>query len=257
MSDPDLPGRRVELGSQLPFELPDSEASLERALQQLATGVERVGLSPYEAKMYIALIAHGYGPADTIAATADIPRTSAYKVLQSLQEKGFAMATAGRPRIFKPEPPLRVCDRIVGEIETTFDRLAMLHEIVRERGTPQLIFTITGKERTLEKIGELLDQSTERVIISTPLLSEIRRVLEKQLNAAVRRDVDILIITAPGQKVPEGARVVRKQSLVATDVVCDNQLALIAAADLSACGYTDNALLAEHLQHFLEIVSEH
>ena len=117
----------------------------------LAERLEKIGLSPYESRAYIALIAHGYGNAEIIAETAQIPRTSAYKVLKSLRSKGFAIATQGRPQIYKPEPPSKIFENFKSQLEDTYGKLEMLYEIVREKGMPQLIFTIADKQRVIEK----------------------------------------------------------------------------------------------------------
>ena len=74
---------------------------------------------------------------------------------------------------------------------------------------------------------------------------------------AVARGVKLTIVTSPTQGVFEYAAVVHRNRLLATDVIADNKQALIAAPDLSACGYTDNELLAKHLQDFLEIMLKH
>lgn len=216
-----------------------------------------VGLSNYEARAYIALIAHGYGDAETIANTAQIPRTSSYKILKSLQEKGFVIATSGRPIMFKPEPPNKIYKQIESRLKESFDKLELLNEIVREKGMPQLIFTISGKGRVMEKIGELLDKSSKSFMISTPLFNEINENLHKKFENAIKRGVSISIITAPGQSIPENTHNIRRKGLIATDVISDNQEALLASPDLNACGYTDNALLAEHMQKFLEIMVEY
>src|SRR2546426_260823 len=68
------------------------------------------------------------------------------------------------------------------------------------------------------------------------------------------RGIRFKINTEPGQKVPEGASVVNRKGLIATDVIVDGPAALIAAAGLSACGYTDNASLSRPLENFLEII---
>src|SRR3989441_847782 len=228
----------------------DLEQEFERATKTL----ESIGLSGYEARGYIALVAHGYGSAETIAETARIPRTSAYKVLQSLCQKGFAISTRGRPTIFKPEAPGKVKGRVIDHLEETFAKLDMLHEVLRSKGEPQLVYTIVTKARVLEKIGELIDQSSETCIVSTPTFSEIRENVGKKIEQAIARGIRFTIITEPGQKIPEGAGVVNRKGLIATDVIVDGSAALIAAPDLSACGYTDNASLSRHLENFLEII---
>lgn len=57
-------------------------------------------------------------------------------------------------------------------------------------------------------------------------------------------------------KAPRSVNVIRRRALIATDVIADGKTALIAAPDLSACGYTDNEVLSRHLEEFLRIMSE-
>jgi sugar-specific transcriptional regulator TrmB len=230
------------------------KVDLAEEFQEASVRLGMIGLSPYEAMTYIALVAHGYGDAETIAATAGIPRTSSYKVLQSLQQKGFANATSGRPVIYKPEPPAKMRGLVESQIRETFEKLEMLHEIVGEKGEPQLIYTITGRDKVLAKIGELLDKSGRSFVISTPVFSDIRDELGKKLTNAIQRGVEVIVITAPFQRVNEDVRVIRNDNLIATDVISDSQSALLASLDLSACGFSDNPGLSQHLQRFLDIL---
>src|SRR5207249_2544975 len=147
--------------------------------------------------------------------------TSAYKVLQSLCQKGFAISTRGRPTIFKPEAPSKVKGRVIDHLEDTFAKLDMLHEVLRSKGEPQLVYTIVSKPRVLEKIGELIDQSSETCIVSTPTFSEIRENVGKKIEQAIARGIRFTIITEPGQKIPEGASVVNRKGLIATDVIVE------------------------------------
>src|SRR2546427_1533783 len=227
----------------------DLELEFERATKTL----ESIGLSGYEARGYIALVAHGYGSAETIAETAHNPRTSADKVLQSLCQKGFAISTRGRPTIFKPEAPSKVKGRVIDHLEDTFAKLDLLHEVLRSKGEPQLVYTIVTKTRVLEKIGELIDQSSQTCIISTPTFSEIRENVGKKIEQAIARGIRFTIITEPGQKIPEGAGVVNRKGLIATDVIVAGSAGLVAAPDLSACGYTGHASLSRRLQNCLEL----
>ncbi|WP_455392223.1 TrmB family transcriptional regulator [[Eubacterium] cellulosolvens] len=237
--------------------IPTTKEELYTEFRLLADKLSMLGLSPYEARAYIALVAHGYGNAEVIATTAQIPRTSSYKILQALEDKGFAIGTQGRPKIFKPEPPGSIYEKFKNDLEQTFKKLTLLHEIVHDRGMPQLIFTIAGKDKVLEKIGELLDMSTTSFMVSTPSFSSVRDKLQKKFQNAVVRGVKITIITGPTQGISEYGEVIHRKGLLATDVISDNKQALIAAPDLSACGYTDNELLSKHLQDFLEIMLKH
>lgn len=233
----------------------DLQAEYKKVLRTLKS----IGLSDYEAKTYIALVAHGVGSAETIASTAKVPRTSSYKALQALCRKGFAISTRGRPMVYKPEPPERIKEKLIEDVGETFDKLGLIHELLMEKGEPQLVYTITGKDKVIEKMGELLDRSAKTFIISTPSFSELREHLTKRLDAASKRGIKITLIMDPFQRASKAKNIeiIKKKGLIATDVISDGEHALIASHDLTACGYTDNASLAKHLESFLKILTLH
>ncbi len=218
--------------------------------------LQKLGLNLYESRAFIALVALGVGSADVIAKNAMIPRTSAYKVLESLVEKGFAVELEGRPKQFKPSDLKELKETLISEISELFDKLEFVQEFLMEKGEPQLVYTIYGRERVLKKIGEIIDLTEKELIISTPIFSEIRKNLIKHLEKALNRGAHIVVITSKSQKVPEGIEVYRREGLIATDIVSDNHRALLASPELNACGYTDNPALAQHLTHFINIMIE-
>lgn len=228
----------------------DSSQEYRRAVEVLG----KVGLTTYEARAYIALVARGVGDATTLAQTARIPRTSAYKVLESLAEKGYAVPGGGKPILFRPKPPLEVAESLKGSIAEVFDKLEALHRAVAEHGEPQLVYLLSGRERVVGKIAELLDQSTKSFILTTPQVADLRDDLGKKVLSAVKRGVLVTYVTAALQKVPEGVQYVSRGNLIATEVLADGQHALLAAPGLDACGFTDNPILTAHLKQFLEVI---
>ena len=216
----------------------------------------KVGLTVYEARAYIALVARGVGDAASIAQTAGIPRTSAYKVLESLAEKGYATPTGGKPILFRAKPPLEVAESLKAAIQESFDKLEVLHHIVGEHGEPQLVYLLSGRGKVLGKIGELLDESTKTFLLTTPEIAEIRDELGKKIAHAVKRGVQVTFVTAPLQRVPEGVQQVTRGNLLATEVLADGEHALLAAPGLDACGFTDNPILTAHLKQFLDVILE-
>ena len=216
----------------------------------------KVGLTQYEARAYIALVARGLGDAATLATAAGIPRTSAYKVLESLAEKGHAKPTGGKPILFRPTPPLDVAETLKTAIQEVFEKLALLHRVVAEHGEPQLVYLLSGREKVVQKIGELLDQTTEAFILTTPQVADLRDELGKKVQHAVKRGVKVTFITTPLQRIPEGVEFVQRENLRATEVLSDGAHALLAAPGLEACGFTDNPILIAHLKQFLEMILE-
>ncbi len=210
-----------------------------------------LGLPRYEARAYVALVALGYGDVETIARTAKIPRTSGYKALEGIVKKGFAISTSGRPKIYKPVPPEDVLKGVRRRVDEIFERLDGLHGMMSETGEPQLIYTLSDRSKVVEKIREILNMSTSTFVISAPSISFLREIFPREIQKAQSRKVAIKTITSPMQRPIDGAEMYRKEGLMAIDIISDGMMALVAAPDLSACGYTRNEFLAEHMERFI------
>ncbi len=228
--------------------------SLEEEYRKIASVLAKIGLSDYESRALVALIARNHGTAEDIADLAGMPRTSAYKSLQSLRDKRLVNSTEGRPIIFHPIPVEEMRRMVLTEFEETFDKLETVKGMLSERGTPQLVYTISGKKGVLAKVGDMLDASTRSFVISTPAIQDVRVEHAQRFKDAVKRGVEVIVITEPMLKAPDCTRLYRKKDLLATDVICDSKEAVIAAPDLSLCGYSDNPFIASHLDNFMRIV---
>ncbi|MCQ5375675.1 MAG: hypothetical protein NO474_03655 [Methanomassiliicoccales archaeon] len=218
---------------------------------EILISLRRVGLSDYESKAYIALVAQGHGTAEEVARIGGIPRTSSYKTLESLRSKGFIRMNESRPALFYPVSPAELKKTITEAIGKAFDILENLHGVLSEKGMPQLVYTIMGKDKILAKIGEMLDGATARFFLSTPSMAPIRTLHSQRFREAVNRGVEVIIVAEPFVKVPDCTRVHRRSDLIATDVISDGRTALIASPDYSICGYSDNPFLVGHLEVFM------
>lgn len=231
-----------------------SKLDLKKEYEIIVKTLKTLGLTTYESQTFLAVIYHDGSTADIIADTAQIPRPSAYKVLETLEKKGLVKAVEGRPKIFKVESLDRLEERYTHQVEDLFSKLKMLKDMLTERGEPQLVYTIYGKQKVLNKIGEFIDQSESEILLSSPKLIEIKKYLSKNIKNANLRNVKIVIITARTQRAPPNCEVHYRDELIATDIVVDSKRALITDAELDACGYSDNPVLAEHLKHFIDFM---
>jgi HTH-type transcriptional regulator, sugar sensing transcriptional regulator len=230
--------------------------SLESEYRKLSSVLEKIGLSEYESRAFVAIIVKNQASADEVAELAGMPRTSAYKALQSLMEKQFVTSVEGRPTIFYPVPLEQIRSRELGGLEEAFNKLEAIKGLLSEKGIPQLVYTISGKRGVLSKLGEMLDASKTRFVISTPAIQEVRSEHGHRFKEAIGRGVEVIIITEPMLKIPQCSRSYRKKDLLATDVICDGQSAMIAAPDLSLCGFSDNPFISSHLDNFMRMVIE-
>ncbi|MDD1769906.1 MAG: hypothetical protein LUO79_02360 [Methanomassiliicoccales archaeon] len=218
---------------------------------KIALALRKIGLSEYESKAFIAMIAKSHATADEVAELARIPRTSAYKALQGLKDKALVTVTEGRPAVYHALPVDEAMETVIADIKETFDKLRMLQGVLTEKGTPQLVYTIAGKRKVSAKIGEMLDSAVKSFVISTPVMSEIRSEHAQRFKEAVRRGIEVIIIAEPMVKFPDHTRAYRKKEMLATDVIADGRTAMIASPDLSLCGFSDNPFIASHLENII------
>jgi sugar-specific transcriptional regulator TrmB len=231
-----------------------SKIDLKKEYDFIVKALKTLGLTTYESQTFLAVIYHDGSSAEIIADTAGIPRPSTYKVLETLEKKGLIKSIEGRPKIFKIESLERLEERYANQIGDLFSKLKMLKDLLTEKGVPELVYTIYGKTKVLNKIGEYIDQSESEILLSSPKLIEIKKNLSKNIKNAIQRNVKIIIITARTQRAAPNCEVHYRDQLIATDIVVDSKRALIADAELEACGYSDNPVLAEHLKHFIDFM---
>jgi sugar-specific transcriptional regulator TrmB len=170
-----------------------------------------------------------------------------------LEEKNYVTSTVGRPTTYHPVAVEEIRARTLTELNEMFDKLASIKGMLSEKGTPQLVYTIIDKKRVMAKIGEMIESAKRSIMLSTPVIAEIRSVHGQKFKDAITRGVKIVIITIPGAKVPESTEVHRKADLLATDLISDSEMAMIASPDLELCGFSDNPFIAEHLERFMRM----
>ena len=149
---------------------------LEAEYRKLASVLEKLGLSDYEARAYVALVVKNHATADELADISMLPRTSVYKALKTLEEKKYVTSTVGRQTTYHPVSVEEIRARTITELNEMFDKLASIKGMLSEKGTPQLVYTIIDKKRVMAKIGEMIESAKRTIMISTPVISEIRSV---------------------------------------------------------------------------------
>jgi HTH-type transcriptional regulator, sugar sensing transcriptional regulator len=216
--------------------------------------LQRLGLTSYEAKCYVSLV--GLGPSDVrkVAGDAEIPYPNTYGALASLEKRGWAETVRNRPKTYRARKPHIVKEMVQSELEETFDVLDRLYS-EQPAEEAELVYTVRGRERVLSKIYELLEGAKKSVVLVSPTMGlEDGRMLEL-LAEAVKRGAKVRAVGDDGATglLPPGVEI-RTANLVAVDMLIDDEMALIALPDYSACGWIDSPQVAEHFKQFLELL---
>jgi len=213
-----------------------------------------LGLTSYEAKAYVALA--GLGPSDPkrVATDARIPYPSAYTALKTLESKGWVEKLVQRPVTYRAKEPASVRAMVTSRVEDAFKELDAIYK-AEPAEEAELVYTLRGKEKVLNKIYEMLRGAKETVVVVAPSIGLEDAKIMELLAGAVRSGVGVRAICddeAVGL-LPPGVDI-RTGNQIAFDLLVDDKVALIGLPDHSACGWVDSPAVAGHFKQFLELL---
>jgi sugar-specific transcriptional regulator TrmB len=161
--------------------------------------LKSLGLTKYEALVYIALLKVVSATASEIHEISTVPRASVYPVLDQLQEKKLISIARSTPKRFAALSPEEGVAIMMSRIERdAADAREILASIQRERtsheqSSEELIWNVYGIENIRSKLSDIIASARQDVrIIAHPQIisSEIREMLNDKAEHA-----DIEIVT--------------------------------------------------------------
>lgn len=163
--------------------------------------LKKLGLSTYQALVYLSLTYMISGTATEISLNSNVPRSKIYDVLKVLGEKGFVEIERGRPLKYHVVPPTEVFrhhkDKILEELEESEMELNYAYESQLSK-IPAPIWLIHGTDRIIKKELEIISRAKKTVNIRMGFLfrNEIDQLIEK-FNKLIKRGIEINILASP------------------------------------------------------------
>lgn len=150
---------------------------------QIVNELETLGLETDEASVYLRLLQVGGAKVSQLADHAAVSRSSLYRVLDELVDKGFVSKSLGRPTVYTPEDPDTIFDLSTQELESRLDRLdrvrdrvlGPLQELADDEGCDEAHHwkRIEGASRIYEVIVKRAQEADERIdVISNHALCQ-------------------------------------------------------------------------------------
>lgn len=180
-----------------------SEKLLSRIRQSFA-------LNLYEARIWAALLSRGKSTAGELSDIANVPRSRAYDVLESLEKKGFVMMKLGKPIQYMAVSPIEVIERVKknerenlkqkeDELENlrNSDSLKKLDTLFRKGieyiDPTELSGIVKGRTNIYSKLENMITAAKKDVILVTSASGAIRKVesLKRAMEKAKKRGVNI------------------------------------------------------------------
>lgn len=153
---------------------------------RLVECLKSLGMTKYEALVYIALLRVPSATASEIHEGSSVPRASVYPVLDQLLDKDLVSVSQSAPKRFAAIPPDDAINRLLGRIErdAASAKSALLainrKRIATEQGSEELIWNLYGLDTIRRKLVELIAGATHEVrLIAHPniLSGEVRDTL--------------------------------------------------------------------------------
>ena len=216
--------------------------------------LQDLGLTSYEAKAYVAL--SGLGPSEPkkVASDARIPYPSAYTALRTLESKGWVEQVVKKPVTYRAKKPANVRAMVSSRLEDTFKELERVYK-TEPTEDAELVYTIRGRSKVLDKVHEMLRGAKQKVIVVAPSMGFEDAKTMELLAESVNKGVEVRAICDDEGigLLPPGVEI-RTGNHVAFDLLVDDSIALIGLPDHSACGWVDSPAVASHLREFLELL---
>lgn len=161
---------------------------------------EQLGLTSYEAQVFIGLHRLGTGTARDVASVSDVPRSQVYSVAESLEERGLVEVQQASPRRFRPvgvdHARAILRDRFENQQDRAFDFVETVREKSEAHEEQESVWTVRGRERITSRIVDLIMTADERIILGLMNSSFFTDEIDRALRDRSDGQVPIQIVSA-------------------------------------------------------------
>ncbi len=192
------------------------------ASTKVMDSLKAIGLNLYERRIWVALLARGASTAGELSEIANVPRSRAYDILQSLAEKGLVIVQSGKPLRFiavNPEEALEGLKKFqeekIREFNERIDEIKN-SEVMKELNQlyakglkivepAELSGAIKGVRLLRKYLDSIFSKASKRIeLVLTPEgLIDIYSTHFNLLKQAKERGVEIRILTHYNPKIKE------------------------------------------------------
>lgn len=162
--------------------------------------LERLGLTSYEAKVFIALQKLGGGTARDVHRINDVPRSQVYSVADGLADRGLVEVQQSNPIQYRPveidEARATLRSRFEREQQQAFEYVEHVqrqHDDGQEK--KEAIWTLRGRERIDGRVREILGGAESRIVFGTGELALVTAETKQLLHERADEGVSVLVIS--------------------------------------------------------------
>jgi len=164
--------------------------------------LRELGLSNYEARVFVALHRLGGGSAQDVADTADVPRSQVYGAADDLAARGLVEVVESSPKTYRPVSLERARAQLRERVEAQADRaFENLDAVAGDRGDATdagEVATVRGHEPIRDRAVDLVAGASDRVLLVGTDAAALREDLADALAERARAGVPVTVVTDDG-----------------------------------------------------------
>ncbi len=152
-------------------------------------GLIKLGLTEYEARAYVAVVAINEGGITDISQQSGIPRSRVYDIMERLAIKGFVEVGAMKPLRYRAVDPDKVTNQIRMEFATTTDTVQSGLKDLKKKNDkmPTPLWYVQGEGTIDMEIDDFIVKSQSPlgmlVMSKSLLLKHAKAITEKSKNS--------------------------------------------------------------------------
>ncbi|WP_266076926.1 TrmB family transcriptional regulator [Haladaptatus caseinilyticus] len=159
-----------------------------------------LGLSNYEAKVFVALQKLGTGTARDINSVTDVPRSQVYGAAETLQERGLVELQQSKPIQYRPVSLEAAKSLLKERFERTQERAfeyleTAQNEFVDGDEEREDVWSVDGRDAVSSRIEQLIEAAESRIVFAVHDASLFTRPLADALRERADAGVSILVVS--------------------------------------------------------------
>lgn len=182
--------------------------------------LEALGLSSYEARVFVALQRLGAGTAQAISEVSEVPRSQVYGAAAGLADRGLVEVVESSPKRFRAVGLDAAREQLQAQMARTSDRafenLAALRDDRSDHADDGEVSTLHGRHAVDRRVAALVERATDQVVLVVAGDHHVADGVEAALRERAGAGVRVLVVAddeAIVERFGEGPiRVVRADS---------------------------------------------
>ncbi|WP_048162078.1 TrmB family transcriptional regulator [Thermoplasma acidophilum] len=196
------------------------------------SGLSKFGLSPYEIKIYEALVIKGPMTSTEIVRMTGVPQPRVYDLFNSLIKKGFIEESIGKKKMYKAIPVSQVLKKERDWLESyslNLQRYVENKKIYPDRYSTFLSL-VEGYDNIIQKMQTMINEAQNEIIIS--LSQEKFNDLREDLQRASSRKVTVvLLVFTDGDVAFDGRALIRKINGKPTEMAISDRKSCVVSVE--------------------------